>query len=956
MTRSLLGVLVIASVLACGENGIPERAASGSSIAVLDSLFDAAEVVYFSGAYDSARVLLTSLRERAKREGASAAEARAWTWVGLAAYRVGAYDEAIAIGQQALELKLRKGLDDQLARSYNALGLVAWMQNRLTESLEWYHVADSVAAALGDQKMVFAVAANVANSMIELGKFPEARQGLLEAREFMAAVDDARLEGNMLSNLGLLEVRLGNPLGGLPPLREAIRRYREIDYPTGIAKTLGHLGTAYVALGQPSTALATLDSALVLAQAQGIRQEEASLYEAMADVYRQAGDFQRAIDLYDRAQVINSELGLNWETGINLRGEADIFVRLGDLRRAHDLTTEALSIHREVGAPMEEMRDLLMLAEVLDLDGDAERAADLIEEARQVAESLGAPIARVEVALAAARIHDRHGRSRETLEELDRVWDDLSRGGYRAEWEANFLRSRAHLRVGELERATISGRHAVETVERVRGSFGSAALSTAFGADKRGVYAHLVSVLLLRGEVEEAFEVADGARGRALLQQLSAGIRPGSRDSALDEGEMLLREIEGIEEGISYFEDFPPADRSLAERNELNGLYRSLQRVRARYELLLVQAAEADPAMAAFLGSRRTDADAVRSALRPGQLMLDFFVPDEGVVILFVISERDVHALETSITVKNLSSRVRLARDLIGRRESKGRLQTVLRGLHRDLIQPALAAGFAANVDELLMVPHDVLSYLPFAALLDETTDRYLVEDYSVRVLPSAAALPLLRGRPSFNGSRNEASAFAPFTRELPASRDEVRAVATQLDTRRHEGRQATESALRSALTESRIVHVATHGELNRLNPVFSRLELAPGTGESEDDGWLEVHELLGLTIEAELVFLSGCETGLGLAGSSAFAPGEDYVTLSQAFLFAGAGNVVATLWPVEDRASAELASGFYQALGEHDAAGALAGAQRALLAQESFRAPYYWAAYQVAGANRVMD
>lgn len=100
MTRSLLGVLVIASVLACGENGIPERAASGSSIAVLDSLFDAAEVVYFSGAYDSARVLLTSLRERAKREGASAAEARAWTWVGLAAYRVGAYDEAIAIGQQ----------------------------------------------------------------------------------------------------------------------------------------------------------------------------------------------------------------------------------------------------------------------------------------------------------------------------------------------------------------------------------------------------------------------------------------------------------------------------------------------------------------------------------------------------------------------------------------------------------------------------------------------------------------------------------------------------------------------------------------------------------------------------------------------------------------------------------------------------------------------------------------
>ena len=158
------------------------------------------------------------------------------------------------------------------------------------------------------------------------------------------------------------------------------------------------------------------------------------------------------------------------------------------------------------------------------------------------------------------------------------------------------------------------------------------------------------------------------------------------------------------------------------------------------------------------------------------------------------------------------------------------------------------------------------------------------------------------------------------------------------------------------ALAESRIVHVATHGELNRLNPVFSRLELASGAGGSEDDGRFEVHELLELTIDADLVFLSGCETGLGIAGSSVFAPGEDYATLSQAFVLAGARNVVATLWPVEDRASAELASGFYEALAEHDAAAALAEAQRALLAQEGWRAPYYWAAYQVAGIDGAMN
>jgi CHAT domain-containing protein len=956
MTRAMLGVVLVMYSLGCGDDGVPESATSDASGEAFDSLFASAEDVYFSGAFDSARVLLTGIRERARQEGAASAEARALTWVGLVAFRLSEYDEAIDVGQEALELKLRNGLDDQLARSYNALGLVAWMQNRLTESLQWYEKADSVASALGDERMVFTVASNIASSMIELGQFAEARRRLFDAREFMAETDDARLEGNALINLGMLEIRLGNPLGGLESLREAIRRHQEIDYQTGVTNALGHVGAAYVMLGQPSTALATLDSALVLADTQGLRSEEASLYEIMADVYRDAGDFHRAIDLYDRAQVINAELGLDWETGIDLRGEADIHLRLSAYPRARDLATEALTIHRRVGAPLEEMRDLLLLAEVSDLLDDSAAVTRFLSHAGQVADELGAPIARVEVALATGRIHDRHRRSREALEELNRVSDDLPRGGYAAEWEASLLRSRAHLRLGELESAAIAGRRAVETVERVRVQFGSAALRTAFGADKREVYAHLVSVLLRRGEVDEAFEVADGARGRALLEHSAVGGSNQSRESALDEGEVLLREIDAIEERIAFFEDFAPADRSLAERNELDGLYRSLPQVRSRYELLLVQTAEADPAMAAFLGRRRTDADVVRRSLRPGQLILSYFVPNEGAVVLFMVSERDVHVLETPITVENLSSRVRLARELIGRHASDERLPRVLRGLYAALVRPALAVGLAADVDELLIVPHDVLSYLPFAALLDETTGRYLVEDYTVRVVPSAAALPLLRGRPSTAPAAAGASAFAPFPAELSASRNEAGAVAARLDARRYEGRRATESALRVALTESRIVHVATHGVMNRFNPVFSRLELATGSGKSADDGRLEVHELLGLSVNSELVFLSGCETGLGIAGSSVFAPGEDYATLSQAFLFAGARNVVATLWPVEDRASAELASRFYEALAQHDAAAALAEAQRAMLTQDGLRAPYYWAAHQVAGINGAMN
>ena len=125
---------------------------------------------------------------------------------------------------------------------------------------------------------------------------------------------------------------------------------------------------------------------------------------------------------------------------------------------------------------------------------------------------------------------------------------------------------------------------------------------------------------------------------------------------------------------------------------------------------------------------------------------------------------------------------------------------------------------------------------------------------------------------------------------------------------------------------------------------------MAAGSGAPEDNGKLELHELRGIEIGAELVFLSGCETGLGIAGSTLFSPGEDYATLSQAFLNAGAQSVVATLWPVADRAAAELAGAFYSSLARLDAAEALANAQRALIAVEEYGAPYYWAAYQVAG------
>ncbi len=381
-------------------------------------------------------------------------------------------------------------------------------------------------------------------------------------------------------------------------------------------------------------------------------------------------------------------------------------------------------------------------------------------------------------------------------------------------------------------------------------------------------------------------------------------------------------------------------------------MYTRLEQARRRYETLLVTAAVSDPRRSALMGGTHTDVAAVQQALHSGQLLVEYFVPHEGEVIVFAATADDIQVLQTSITVENLASRVRLVRDLIARAGvPTPQLNAILSGLHEVLVQPVVRAGLLSGATELIVIPHHVLNYLPFAALRDPTTERFLVEEVAVRILPAAAALPLLARRESSLHGLRRVAVFAPLPTELPGSRDEARAVRAPGGVRRYIGADATEQKLWQALHETQVVHVASHGTMNAQNPLFSRVELAmPETVQPDDDGRLEVHELLDVSIQAPLVFLSGCETGLGPANSTSFLQGEDYATLAQAFLLAGARDVIATLWRVEDAGAAEFAARFFEALEERSPTQALSVAQRAMLAHERYGSPYYWAAYQLAG------
>jgi CHAT domain-containing protein len=293
---------------------------------------------------------------------------------------------------------------------------------------------------------------------------------------------------------------------------------------------------------------------------------------------------------------------------------------------------------------------------------------------------------------------------------------------------------------------------------------------------------------------------------------------------------------------------------------------------------------------------------------------------------------------------------VRFARERLSISSNSSGTPKPLGDLFDLLIKPTIAAGALNGVTRLTIVAEGSLSALPFAALWNNASGRFVIEDYVVRYLPSPAALVSLVEEPGHAPA--SLTVFAPLPDSLPGTRTEARAIATVFPAVvTLVGPAATEERFRAALMENRAVHVASHGSHNSQNPLFSRMIVGRERSSApSNDGRLEVHEILGLTTRAPLVFLSGCETAVGSAGEGAFGQGSQEGSLAHAFLIAGATTVVATLWRIDDASAAGLAESFYTYLRRGSAPDqALALAQRQALAK---RKDFTWAAYDVFGAR----
>jgi CHAT domain-containing protein len=343
-------------------------------------------------------------------------------------------------------------------------------------------------------------------------------------------------------------------------------------------------------------------------------------------------------------------------------------------------------------------------------------------------------------------------------------------------------------------------------------------------------------------------------------------------------------------------------------------------------------------------------------ALLPPQTTLVAYWLGEQRTLAFVLTRDGASTVELPVGLAAITQHVRQLRSvlILAPPMQRAAQPPAAAWLYEQLIAPLRPH---IQTEQLILVPHNVLHHLPFAAL-GSSPGPLLVDEFTLTILPSASTLRFLQHTPS-PPPQARALVLANADYTLPSAAAEAEAIARLFDSTVLLGEQANEQALRAESVHATIVHFATHGTFIPDAPLDTYLTLAPApppassatmradpaAGSAER---LTVAEVYGLNLtQSQLVVLSACETNL-----SHWTAGDEMVSLARAFFFAGAPTVVASLWRVPDEATRLLMSRFYTYLRAGDGkAEALRKAQ--LDTREQYPSPYYWAGFVLLGEGQ---
>lgn len=724
--------------------------------------------------------------------------------------------------------------------------------------------------------------------------------------------------------------------------------FEEADLRTAVASVDHDLAFLQYARGNYAEAFRTFERARGIFASLDLQVNLAMTDLVESDLYLDLNLPDEALRLAQKAERAFSEMGMTFELARAQVNHAVALARMGQREKADSLFVNSQSLFASLENEAWVAHTDLQRAEVLgQIPGQSDMARLLAGRAAQSYEKLGIKTkqAYAEIVVANCWAADnRWDQSQKALLAAAAILGDLA-----APWLTHRIDTglaRVYEGLGDIQAAISHYQQAAARIEQITSTLAADEQRTAFVADKLAPYEALATLYAADNPIT-AFSWAEQAKSRALVDLLAAGVRPRIH--------------------INNEMDAQRAERLQALRDELNWLYTRLTRGVAPGETGAPAAApdtwakieereqEATSIWRALQGRHAEELSLIRTEpLKPsdiqpqlpdGTVLLEYFVA-RGQITAFVITRHAVHSYPGIAPLSEIlplteSLAFQFSKFQYGAFYYQRHRATLLNNTYEILAQMGqklLGPIWSKIVDAsaLVIIPHGPLHALPFQSL--RMNGQFLIETHAISYAPSASVLKFCwekparpAGKPLLVGVPDER--ITNVTQEIQNLSGLFKEPEILF------GEQATMERFNHSASSCGVLHLAAHGLFRPEAPLLSSIRLA--------DQWLAVQDIYNLELNASLVTLSACETGLGHD-----AGGDDLVGLVRGFLYAGAQSLIVSLWTVDDESMTRIVTDFYANwLAGNSKSQALRQAQ--LNALKEYEHPYYWSPLVLVGNEK---
>jgi CHAT domain-containing protein len=921
------------------------------------------------------------------------------------------YRNAFANLDKALRMDEKNNLKDEKVLT---LGVLSQAANQAGKTKDWekYYKQALQAAETLDAPLVHANAFyNAAEYNFYFGNTGETIELYQKALDFAEKSDDARLTAQILLKLGYTYIREGNPVYGLLKVKESLAKSEEIDDRRGQAIAYFGIGFVYTFMDEKQKALDVFQKAETMFPDDVDRLEKAQLLNGTATIYEEYGVFElgelyrrRALELYQKADYPYGQLA-------TLPSLAKASWLNGDKTTAKQIYADALALANKLNDSYNVAIIKEDLGNLDFQDGFYESAVENYRAALEVYQKSKIKFPRVENSLGKAfeKLGDKTLARKylETALETNIAIKDMSGAA-----ENLYNLARLNDADGQSEKALFQLSESLKTTGSlydnvVNNKLQKSYLSTVF--DRYELYINLLMKMHKASPdkdfARQALQAAEKSRARVMLENLSLSEADFTKDA---DPEKIRREKEIRVLLNSKADKLTDLLTQNADKSETDQVSSEINELENELEILRAEFKQQSPLYSAIRTPPPFDVtDFQQNILDENSLLLEFSLgKDES--YLWLVGKNEIGAYVLAPR-EEIETNIETLRELLKARELKTdesvedfqqrikevetRYQSASKDLSRQLF--GQISGKLSG-KRLIIVPDGKLNFFPAAALPmpDSATDEPILLTNETIYEPSAQTLAVLaRSRKqTAPGAKNlllfsdpvftsDDARFSPENKpveatnaedsaqtdkfrfveslsrlpRLSASRDESETIVDIVGaatTDNFSGFAATREKLLALKTEDyKILHFATHGLTDEKRPELSGIVLSRFDEKGRKlDEFFRIHDIYGLNLNADLVVLSACETGVGKE-----IRGEGLMSLNNAFLQTGAKSVMASLWKVEDGATLELMKNFYGAIADErlTPSEALRRAQLKLREIPRYKSPFYWAAFTVQGDFR---